>query len=160
MIIYYIGCREDPTGSYNIYVWAQGLCTFFKCFRWGCSRLLLALNCEPYLPCFYSFWVSSLIFNILIDLLPYLVPCGLYNSFQFSLCVQWAFGVTAWEIFTCGRIPYAGISAMGLLKALQSGEKLEKPDNEVCQDEMLVICSNPHIIIIVIVVHLHLSEWV
>ena len=68
--------------------------------------------------------------------------------------------MTAWEIFTCGRIPYAGISAMGLLKALQSGEKLEKPDNEVCQDEMLVNCSNPHIIIIVIVVHLHLSEWV
>ena len=49
---------------------------------------------------------------------------------------QWAFGVTAWEIFTCGRIPYAGIPAMNLLKALQRGERLEKPDNEICQDEM------------------------
>ena len=75
-----------------------------------------------------------------------------------TLCIQWAFGVTAWEIFTCGRIPYAGINALRLLKALQSGERLGKPDNEVCQDEMLVNCSNPPII--VIVVQLHLSEWV
>jgi len=49
---------------------------------------------------------------------------------------QWAFGVTCWEIFTCGRVPYHGISAMGLLYALKDGERLEKPNNAACSDEM------------------------
>ncbi|CAI8014077.1 Tyrosine-protein kinase transforming protein RYK [Geodia barretti] len=48
----------------------------------------------------------------------------------------WSFGVTVWEIFTCGRIPYTGIPAMGLLKELQRGQRLERPDNEACLDEV------------------------
>ena len=44
-----------------------------------------------------------------------------------------------WEIFTCGRVPYAGIHAMGLLKQLKRGERLEKPDNKACHDDMLVL---------------------
>ena len=51
-------------------------------------------------------------------------------------CFQWSFGVTVWEIFTCGRIPYTGIPAMGLLKELQRGQTLERPDNEACLDEV------------------------
>ena len=41
-----------------------------------------------------------------------------------------------WEVFTCGRIPYTGIPAMGLLNELQGGQRLEKPDNEACSIEM------------------------
>ena len=52
------------------------------------------------------------------------------------ICLQWSFGVTVWEIFTCGRIPYTGIPAMGLLKELQRGQRLERPDNEACLDEV------------------------
>ena len=44
--------------------------------------------------------------------------------------------VTVWEILTCGRIPYTGLPAMGLLKELQRGERLERPDNEACHDEV------------------------
>ncbi|CAI8033449.1 Proto-oncogene tyrosine-protein kinase receptor Ret [Geodia barretti] len=51
----------------------------------------------------------------------------------------WSFGVTVWEIFTCGRIPYTGIPAMGLLKELQRGQRLERPDNEACLDEVYEI---------------------
>ena len=44
-----------------------------------------------------------------------------------------------WEIFTCGRIPYSGVPAMSLLRTLQRGERLERPDNEACSDEMYEI---------------------
>ena len=41
-----------------------------------------------------------------------------------------------WEIFTCGRVPYSGVPAMSLLRTLQRGERLERPDNEACSDEV------------------------
>ena len=44
-----------------------------------------------------------------------------------------------WEIFTCGRVPYAGVHVMGLLNVLMRGERLEKPDNKACHDDMLVL---------------------
>ena len=50
--------------------------------------------------------------------------------------IQWAFGVTMWEIFTCGRTPYSGVPAMSLLKTLKRGERLEKPDNKALNEEM------------------------
>ena len=46
--------------------------------------------------------------------------------------------MTMWEVFTCGSVPYAGVRVMGLLKELQRGERLEKPDNVACSDEMSV----------------------
>ena len=53
--------------------------------------------------------------------------------------IQWSYGVTMWEIFTCGRVPYAGIHAMGLLKGLKRGERLEKSENKACHDDMFVL---------------------
>ena len=50
--------------------------------------------------------------------------------------IQWSYAVTMWEIFTCGRVPYAGIHAMCLLTELKRGERLEKPDNKACHDDM------------------------
>ena len=41
-----------------------------------------------------------------------------------------------WEIFTCGRTPYSGVRVMRLLKELQTGERLERPENEACSNEM------------------------
>ena len=49
---------------------------------------------------------------------------------------QWSYGVTVWEIFTCGAIPYGGVHAMSLLKELQRGMRLEKPNNTACHDDM------------------------
>ena len=48
-----------------------------------------------------------------------------------------------WEIFTCGSVPYAGIHVMKLASELRAGERLEKPENVACLDDMLVRCSNP-----------------
>ena len=64
-------------------------------------------------------------------------------GFSFSVVstfsIQWSYGVTMWEIFTCGRVPYAEIHAMGgLLCELKGGYRLEKPENKACNDDMLV----------------------
>ena len=50
--------------------------------------------------------------------------------------IQWAFGVTCWEVFTCGRVPYTGVPAMALLSQLRSGHRLDRPRNATCSDEM------------------------
>ena len=49
---------------------------------------------------------------------------------------QWSFGVTCWEVLTCGGIPYAGVPAMTLLTQLRSGHRLDRPSNLVCSDPM------------------------
>ena len=50
--------------------------------------------------------------------------------------MQWSFGVTVWELFTCGRVPYSGVPVMSVLKALKEGQTLEKPENAACSNEM------------------------
>ena len=42
-----------------------------------------------------------------------------------------------WEIFTCGSVPYAGIQVMRLASELRAGERLEKPGNVACLDNMM-----------------------
>ena len=54
------------------------------------------------------------------------------------LYTQWSFGVTLWELFTCGRVPYSGIPVMSILKVLKAGQRLEKPENTACSNKMLV----------------------
>ena len=54
------------------------------------------------------------------------------------ISLQWAFGVTVWELFTCGSVPYSGIPVVSILRALKAGQKLDKPDNAACSNEMLV----------------------
>ena len=50
--------------------------------------------------------------------------------------LKWAFGVTCWEVFTCGGVPYAGIPAMSLLSQLRNGHRLDRPSNVTCSDDM------------------------
>ena len=49
---------------------------------------------------------------------------------------QWSFGVTCWEVFTCGGVPYAGVPAMTLLNELHSGHRLDRPSNTACSHQM------------------------
>ncbi|CAI8057306.1 Tyrosine-protein kinase transforming protein SEA [Geodia barretti] len=55
----------------------------------------------------------------------------------------WAFGVTCWEIFTFGHVPYSGIRAMSILNVLKSGQRLERPINDICSDniyDVMTVC--------------------
>ena len=49
---------------------------------------------------------------------------------------QWAFGVTCWEVFMAGKIPYPAVDPMSLLKMLEGGQRLEKPPNAACSAEV------------------------
>ena len=42
--------------------------------------------------------------------------------------MQWSYGVTCWEIFSLGRIPYPGVNNADIIKLLKSGKRLELPD--------------------------------
>lgn len=51
---------------------------------------------------------------------------------------QWAYGITCWEVFTAGSTPYPGLHPMTVIKQLDGGLRLEKPDNTACSEEMYV----------------------
>ena len=55
---------------------------------------------------------------------------------SFFILSQWAFGVTCWEIFMAGKIPYPSVDPMSLLKMLEGGQRLEKPPNGACSAEV------------------------
>ena len=55
------------------------------------------------------------------------------------LLSKWAFGVTCWEVFSGGKMPYGGLSPLSLSKLLKDGERMEAPDNAACSQEMYVI---------------------
>ena len=50
--------------------------------------------------------------------------------------LQWAFGVTCWEIFTAGKMPYPAVDPTTLVEMLERGERLKNPPNSACSDEM------------------------
>ena len=53
--------------------------------------------------------------------------------------MQWSFGVTCWELFSGGKVPYGGLSPMSLHHLLLEGHRMEKPTNAACSDEMLAL---------------------
>ena len=50
--------------------------------------------------------------------------------------LQWAYGVTCWEIFSGGKVPYGGVTITDLSRLLADGHRLEKPNNDACSDQL------------------------
>ena len=50
--------------------------------------------------------------------------------------MQWAYGVTCWEVFSGGQIPYTAIKPSSILGLIQQGDHLEMPTNSACSDDM------------------------
>ena len=45
-------------------------------------------------------------------------------------------GVTCWEIFSGGKVPYSELAVRDIPKQLADGYRLEKPSNDACSEEM------------------------
>ena len=56
--------------------------------------------------------------------------------------LQWSYGVTCWEIFSLGRLPYPGVDNGEVIKKLKTGERLDKPD--LCPSDVYVLHSLGH----------------
>ena len=54
----------------------------------------------------------------------------------FYYFMQWSFGVTCWEIYSAGKTPYPGVHPIALMGMLEKGERLPKPMNAACSDQV------------------------
>ena len=61
--------------------------------------------------------------------------CG-HLSANILALLQWSFGVTCWEVFSGGHIPYPAISPFNMVTLLESGYRLDKPKNAAVSNEM------------------------
>ena len=53
-----------------------------------------------------------------------------------TMFMQWAYGVTCWEIFSGGKVPYSEVTLRELPKMLVDGYRLDKPLNSACSEDM------------------------
>ena len=61
---------------------------------------------------------------------------GIYYYYCMAIQLQWAYGVTCWEVFNGGKNPYPGLNPYCVAEMIQRGERLQKPSNTACSDEM------------------------
>ena len=73
------------------------------------------------------------IVNKLASIAHALILTGFYDMVH---SLQWAYGVTCWEIFSGGKVPYGGVGLTDLSQLLATGQRLEKPTNDACSDQL------------------------
>ena len=78
------------------------------------------------------------IFSEKSDVVSIILTVRLHNTnfYCFCLYTQWAYGVTCWEVFTAGEIPYPGVHPQEVVQMLEDGQHLNRPKNQACCDTM------------------------
>ena len=79
--------------------------------------------------------LNNEIFTEKTDVVRFIIMCSIY-MIDVCCCLQWAFGVTCWEVFSTGNNPYPGLDSFSLIRYLERGERLERPLNTACSQEM------------------------
>jgi len=51
--------------------------------------------------------------------------------------LQWSYGITCWEVFSLGRVPYPGVGNLNVIITLKAGKRLGKPT--LCPDKLWVV---------------------
>ncbi|XP_065886404.1 fibroblast growth factor receptor 2-like [Dysidea avara] len=49
----------------------------------------------------------------------------------------WSYGVTCWEIFSLGRVPYPGVGNNNVIVMIKAGKRLDKP--VLCPDKLFTL---------------------
>ena len=78
--------------------------------------------------------LNNRMFSEKTDIVSNIYYYGSYAFIFLYITIQWAYGVTCWEVFSGGEVPYRGVEARSLLPLLQQGHRLEKPANAACSD--------------------------
>ena len=82
--------------------------------------------------------LSDFIFSQKSDVVckhPPFLMCLVYTC-MLIIILQWAYGVTCWEIFSGGESPYPGIQPSEILTYLKAEKRLKIPHNRACSEEM------------------------
>ena len=58
------------------------------------------------------------------------------NNHVLPISLQWSYGVTMWEIFSGGKAPFPGTDPLTLMQRLEEGDRMPKPYNTACTEEM------------------------
>lgn len=66
--------------------------------------------------------------------IPVLIVISLPTCSLSSVFLQWAFGVTLWELMTLGQTPYVDIDPFEMAAYLKDGYRIAQPIN--CPDEL------------------------
>ena len=64
----------------------------------------------------------------------WMAPESLYDNVYSTKSDVWSFGVLMWEVVTLGSVPYPGLQPSEVMKKVNAGYRLEKPEH--CKREL------------------------
>ena len=71
---------------------------------------------------------------ILLFFFRWMAPESLYDNVYSTKSDVWSFGVLMWEVVTLGSVPYPGLQPSEVMKKVNAGYRLEKPEH--CKREL------------------------